>query len=184
MLKIDVPRSELYNEETGKITITKPVRVRLEHSLISVSKWETIYEKPFLTPDPKTDEENKTYIRCMIIGEVPEHTIEILFYRYGRAIQEYIHAPCSATVINRHEKKTPTANRKYVSSEMIYSWMVEFRIDFEAQKWPLQRLMNLIDLCNLMRNDEKMTKEETLRHYKSVNEARRAAAAASRAAKG
>lgn len=174
MLIIDIKNERLYNEETNSFTTPKPITVRLEHSLISVSKYESIWEVPFLPRnknDTKTNDQVESYIKCMVIGEVPEYVYKILLLKYADDIVSYIQSPSTATTINKNEP--PKTNRQFVTSELIYSWMIALNIPFEAQRWHLNRLLTLIEVCNANnKKPSKANKSSVLRKRRELNRQR------------
>lgn len=151
MLEISVPEYEFYDANKNMFFYTKPMTVRLEHSLISISKWESEYKKPFLPsstqPGITGQTEELYYIICMIIGNVPDWMPKILYDNYGDEIREYMGDTRTASVIYRpfDNNKSPA---KTVTSELVYWWMIRFQIPFECDKWHFNRLLTLIDICN------------------------------------
>lgn len=178
MLRITLGPEELFNEDTQEFVKTKPLSIRLEHSLVSISKWESIWEKPFLSFDDKvgkSEEEIRSYIQCMVIGEIPDYALDILFYRYGRDIENYIESPNTATTIRKTNRKSGGKSGSVITSELIYYWMVAFNIPFETQRWHLNRLLTLIDICNIKNSDNKMPRKQAMAQQRSLNAQRRAA---------
>ena len=174
-LRVTVPKFEIYNEETNEFQTFNEVTISLEHSLVSVSKWESKWHKPFLYGD-KTGEELVDYIRCMTISQNINYDI----YNYLpnsviRQITDYIDDSMTATTI----KEDPFNRRsnQIVTSEIIYYWMIAFNIPIECQKWHLNRLLTLIKVCEEKNKpSKKMSKSEINNQYRSINAARRAAA--------
>lgn len=175
MLQIVIPGIELFNAQTNEFTTTKETTLSLEHSLVSVSKWESKWKKPFLTDEPKTREESVDYIRCMTITQnVPEDVYSRIDGETMQKIQAYIDDPMTATWFNEHKKK----NRRgeIVTSELIYFWMVAYNIPFECQKWHLNRLLTLIKVCDVKNSPEKkMGKKEAAEWQRAMNARRKAA---------
>lgn len=174
MLKIVIPSIELY-DETQKIFInTKEYELQLEHSLVSISKWESKWCKPFLAKEDKTKEEIIDYIRCMTITQ----NIDPNVYNYMQQktidkISEYIDAPMTATTFNNKDKKI--TNREIITSEIIYYWMIAFQINWEAQRWHLTRLLTLINVCSIKNQPKKKrTRAEILAEQKALNAERKA----------
>lgn len=167
---------ELYMESEQRFVSTRPVSLRLEHSLVSVSKWEMKWRKPFLVKDPpKTREETIDYIRCMTINQNVDPLVYYAITNKEMAeIQTYIDTQFTATTFDR-SKNGSRANRQIVTSELIYYWMVAYQIPFECQKWHLSRLMTLIEICNVKNQpSKKMSRQEILSQNKALNAARRA----------
>lgn len=179
MLTLNIGQQEFYDSEKSMFVYTDPVRVRLEHSLISVSKWESIWEKPFLPTKGKADgmagrAEENSYIECMIIGEVPDHVPGVLLDSYGKIIREYIEKKNTATIIYRHIPTIPS--RQVVTTELIYYWMIKFGIPFECQRWHLNRLLMLIEVCSIkdtQSKDSRMSSGEAANHIQKLNKARK-----------
>lgn len=175
MLKVTIPSIELYDEAKGEFITTREHTLQLEHSLVSVSKWESKWNKPFLVKEEKSIEETIDYIRCMTITQnVPPDVYNYLTNDIIRKINAYIDAPMTATVFNN--KKTTRQNREVITSEIIYYWMIALNIPFECQKWHLNRLLTLIHVCNIKNQPpEKMNRRELLSRNRALNRARREA---------
>ena len=174
MLTVSIDGSELWDERTERFIYTDPKVIKLEHSLISLSKWESKWEKPFLTKEEKTDQEILDYIRCMTITQnVDPITYSCLSRQNINDIIQYMKAPMTATTIShRHNNKRP--NREQITSELIYYWMVAFRIPFECEKWHLNRLFTLIRVCEIKsQRPKKRSRNEILSDYAAINAARR-----------
>lgn len=175
MLKIFVSGSEWFDEEKQEFVLaTKPTTLLLEHSLLSISKWEAKWKKPFLIDNgDRPMEEMLDYIRCMTINkEVDEAVYHALDLDSIRKIRKYMDDPMSATTITRHKKGPPS--RKIVTSEVIYSWMVKEGIPFECEKWHISRLMKLIEVCSIENGpQEKMSQKEILKQNAAINAMRK-----------
>lgn len=172
MLDLIIPASERYNEETNEFIQTKEQRLCLEHSLISLSKWEAKYEKPFLSSE-KSPLEILDYIRFMTLTQnVSPEVFLGLTKENVDAIQKYIEAPMTATTVTHTNKKR---NTEIVTAELIYYWMIALNIPFECQKWHLNRLLKLIEVCSVKSEPpKKMSKSEILARNRELNAARRA----------
>ena len=175
MLKITVPASERFNEELDEFITIKEHNLQLEHSLVSLSKWESKWCKPFLKKEEKTIAETIDYIRCMTLTQnVDPMVYYCLTPQNYKDINDYIDAPMTATWFNERDNKG--GNREIVTSELIYYWMIALNIPFECQKWHLNRLFTLIRVCSIKNQDpKKMTRSEILSRNKEVNAARRKA---------
>lgn len=172
MLIITIPESEYYDEVNEEFIIYKEQVLQLEHSLVSISKWESKWCKPFLSRDDKPAEEIIDYVRCMTITQ---NVAPDVYYRLTEnnltEINKYIDNPMTATTFHDDSRG---GNREIITSEIIYYWMVTFNIPFECQKWHLNRLLTLIRVCNIKSNPpKKMSKNEILRRNKELNEARK-----------
>lgn len=174
MLMIVVPGVEGWDEAKEEfVTAKPPVTLQLEHSLISLSKWESKWEKPFLSKDRKTREETLDYIRCMNLNPgTPIDVYQRLSSANLKAINQYIDASCTATTI--HESGHSAKSSEGITSELIYYWMVALNIPFECQKWHLNRLLTLIRVCNIKNQPpKKQSKRTTMRQNSALNAARR-----------
>ena len=172
MLEIIIPGLELYNEETNEFICYDDVKLELEHSLVSISKWESKWCKPFLDGKDKTLDEIVDYVRCMTISDNIESDVyDRLTEENLVVINEYIGRPMTATTFNNEKKST---GREIITSEIIYYWMVSFNIPFECQYWHLNRLLTLIKVCNVKNNPpKKMSQKEILARNKALNDARK-----------
>ena len=166
---------EFYNESTGEFINVKDTLLKLEHSLVSVSKWEEHYKKPFLTEDAKTKEETIFYIKCMTINSnVNELVYELLTAEQIESINQYIQDNRTATWFTERDNDS-SVNREQITSELIYYWMIIYNIPQDYQKWHLSRLMALIRICNIKNSpNKKMSEQETLDYYRRIKEQRRA----------
>lgn len=175
MLTITLPSIELFNEETLEFVKTKEQTLQLEHSLVSLSKWESKWEKPFLTQIEKTREESIDYIRCMTLTQnVDPNVYKWITDAVMETVGDYIDKSMTATILPSNDKVT---SREIVTAEIIYYWMIALTIPLECQKWHLNRLLTLINVCSI-KNDtskKKMSPQEVMSRNRSLNEARRKA---------
>jgi len=176
MLQLSIAENEFFNNETQEFIHVKPVTIQLEHSLVSISKWEAKWHKPFLTDGPKTDEEIKDYLRCMTLTQnVNPDTYYGVSNEQIRQIRDYIADPMTATTF-RDEPSKGKGKKQVITSEVIYYQMFALNIPMECQKWHLNRLMTLIRVCAIKNQPEKKMKPgEVTRQYADLNRARRAA---------
>lgn len=174
MLTIIVPGIEMFEEESQEFVSIGDVTLELEHSLVSLSKWEQIYEKPFLGKDKKTTEEVLGYVRVMMQNpNVPEEIISRLSEANIEAINAYIDARMTATWFN--DGPTAPSTRDVITSELIYYWMITFQIPFECERWHLNRLFTLIRVCNLKQaKPKKMSRAEVAARNRELNARRKA----------
>ena len=175
MLKIETPETELWDEYNQCFILVKKQTLFLEHSLISLSRWESNWEKPFLKRnDKKTLAETIDYVRCMTINNnVDPNVYRVLTADNINAINAYVNAKKTATIVyeDKHRSTGET-----VTSELIYYWMVSLGIPFECQKWHLNRLLTLIRVCNVKNSPgKKMGRNALLNRYASLNKKRREA---------
>ena len=174
MLKIIVPESELYDPLTATFSYTKPVTLTPEHSLVSISKWESKWKKPFISQEHSVEEFND-YVRCMTLTQNVDPSVYIRLTTDNRKeIQKYIEDPMTAAVIRSDENGRRST--KFVTSDLIYYWMVEAGIPFDpCQKWHLNRLLTLIRIIGIeRRTDNKKSKADSARQHAAINRARRA----------
>lgn len=173
MLQITIPAIEQWNEQKQEFIQTKEQTLQLEHSLVSLSKWESKWNKPFLSKSDKSYEETLDYIKCMTINQnIDQNVYNGLTNDHINKINKYIEAPMTATTFN--DTKQSKSNREIVTSELIYYWMIALNIPFECQKWHLNRLLTLIRVCNVKNSPpKKMSKRATASHYAQLNAARR-----------
>lgn len=172
MLEITIPANELFIESTQSFVTIHETTIRLEHSLVAISKWESKWHKPFLDRKDKTNDELIDYIRCMCITQnVASETFYALTKQNMADVSNYINDPMTATTI----KHTGRAGRDVVTSEIIYYWMVAYNIPFECQKWHINRLLTLIDVCNAKSQPSKtMNKKSIMASNAAINAERRA----------
>lgn len=180
MLRITIPAVkpvELYDEKTEMFVMTKGLKeqtLQLEHSLLSLSKWESKWCKPFLTNQEKTLEETIDYIKCMTLTQnVDPDAYNYLTEENMRQIKEYIEAPMTATTFS-DDKKSKTG-RETVTAELIYYWMIALQIPFDpCQKWHINRLLTLVKVCNIKNTPpKKRSKRDIMSQNAMLNAARR-----------
>ena len=171
MLRIDVKSTELWDEVNEEFYYVKRQTLSLEHSLVSISKWESKWNKPFLTKEAKSDDETLDYIKCMTLTQnVNPLTYKALTKQDVDRIIEYIGAPMTATTFSEDK----TTSKEIITSEIIYYWMVALNIPFECQKWHINRLLTLIKVCNIKNQPpKKMSKREIMDRNRALNDARR-----------
>ena len=174
MLRLKVVTKEGYDEVVGKFVDGDYIVLELEHSLVSLSKWESKWEIPFLGSDKKTTDQIMDYIRMMFSGtEFPEELVQYLSKKNYDDINAYINAKMTATTFR--EMKQP-ANHEIVTSELIYYWMIALGIPFDCETWHLNRLLTLIKVCNIKnQKPTKMSRAEQMAQQRQLNEERRRA---------
>jgi len=169
VLTITVPKAEYFNDKTQTFIVDEDV-VELEHSLVSMSKWEQRFKKPFLSEGEKTDEELLYYIKCMIISpDFPPDVFERLTQQNVNDINDYINDSATATWFN--DSSTPQRTSETITSELIYYWMFSQGIPKECETWHLNRLTTLLRVFNVKNSKpKKMTAAE----MRKLNQERRA----------
>lgn len=176
MLRVTIPETTLFNNKTNKFIHIQETTLELEHSLISLSKWEQKWHIRFLSPSTKlTQEQSLDYIKCMTITRNVDPNVYLgIPNDVMKQITDYIQDPMTAT--NFSEKHGHNASHgEEVSSELIYYWMTAYQIPWEAEKWHLNRLMTLIRIANLKNQpSKKMSKSDILKQNKALNASRRA----------
>ena len=173
MLQITVPAVEGWDESKQEFVNLKEQTLRLEHSLVSLSKWESKWCKSFFSKKEKTYEETLDYIKCMTLTQNVDPDV---YTRLTRAnvmeINKYIEAPMTATYFSE-DKSSGGGGREQVTSELIYYWMIALNIPPEYQKWHLNRLLTLIRVCEIKNQPpKKMSKGELMRRNSAINAAR------------
>lgn len=174
MLTLNVALQEGYDREKMEFVTLVGFDLMLEHSLVSLSKWESHFKKPFLSGKPKTDEETLWYVKAMILNEeVPAELFSRLKDHHAEAINEYIEDSMTATWFNESANRGKSS--EIITAEIIYYWMIEFRIPTEFQHWHLNRLLTLIKVCNEKNKPpKKMSPREIQQRQRELNERRRA----------
>lgn len=173
MLQLTIPANEVWDEEKQEFVYIKEQTLRLEHSLVSLSKWESKWCKPFYATEEKTYEETIDYIKCMTLNQhIDPDVYRYLTNQNIKDINEYIAAPMTATTFSDNRRGGP---REQITSELIYYWMIELKIPVEFQKWHLNRLLKLIEVCNFKNNPNKskMTHAEIAERNRRLNAERK-----------
>lgn len=180
MLKIVVPSAvigEEFDESNNEFIpiTTKTQTLQLEHSLVSLSKWESKWRKPFLAKWQRTTEEIIDYVQCMTLTQNVNPNVYKALSLMPELLAEvstYIDASMTATTFPKNGNRP--SNREIITSEIIYYWMVSYQIPFECQKWHLSRLLTLINVCNVKNTPpKKMSRSETIARNRALNAARR-----------
>ncbi len=174
MLKITMTIDEMFDEESQEFLPPINIELHLEHSLVSISKWEALYSKPFLTNYEKTYEETLDYIKCMNVDdvEIEDYVYRLISPYDMNRISEYIQSPMTATTINRDDKKG--GPKEIITSEIIYYWMVSYNIPFECQYWHLNRLITLVNVISIKNEPpKKMSKKDLANRNRALNASRK-----------
>ena len=173
-ISIIVPGRDFFDSQTNRFISTKQQKLVLEHSLLSIAKWEMKWHKAYLSMEHKTDEQNLDYIRCMCLTEPSDPMVFFALTKDNvKAISDYISDPMTATTFNRRDKRP---SREIITNELIYFWMAEYNIPFDpCQKWHLNRLMTLIEVAAVKNQPpKKMGKRDILSQNAALNAQRRA----------
>lgn len=166
MLEITIPEKEYFNSEASKIIRLPEVKIRLEHSLLSISKWESKWEKPFLSREKMTGEQLLSYVSFMALDEIDDEILGRMGYEELTKMTEYINGAHSATTFSSREEST---SNKIITSEVIYYWMISYQIPFSCETWPLSRLMNLIRIAQI-KAEEADPKNKRKRTSRTIND--------------
>ena len=172
MLLLTIPAAELFDDRTQEFIKIPEYKLQMEHSLVSLSKWESKWGKPFLSKEPKTAAETIDYIKCMTITQnVNPKVYNSLTTENIEQINKYIDEPMTATTFNEVNN---TRSREIITSELIYYWMFSLNIPMECQKWHLNRLLTLIRVCNIKNAPpKKMSRSDIMSRNAALNAARR-----------
>lgn len=175
MLTVHVPLSEeeFFNEITNEFEDGETFTLQLEHSLVSLSKWESFFEKPFLGPNDKTFEETLWYIEAMTMTpNVPPEVFLKFSQKNLDQIKNYIDAKMTATWFKAEPTKRQT---EIITAEVIYYWMISLKIPFECQHWHLNRLMTLVQVINQKNSPaKKMSRRDAAAQQRRLNAERQA----------
>lgn len=171
-LTITIPARDLWNEDTERFINVKETKLVLEHSLLSISKWEAKFKKPFLVEGAlDTSEKVLYYLECMTITpqNLDPNVYLCLTQENMSEIMKYINDPMTATWFREDKKKKKNKSKDIMTSEVIYWEMIALEIPIEFQKWHINRLMTLIRVCNAKNNPEKMSKEDIAKENAAIN---------------
>ena len=174
MLTLRIPISqEGWDEEKQEFVEPRCQTLQLEHSLVSLSKWESKWQKPFYSKKEMTDEEALDYIKCMTLSKnVDPDVYKHITRENVKEVMDYIENPMTATTFGKNDKGQ--VNKEVSTSELIYYWMIASNIPFECQKWHLNRLITLIRVCSIKNTPpKKRSKREIMSRNAALNAARR-----------
>lgn len=173
MLKLEIPAVELFNDETQEFMDSETVILELEHSLVSLSKWESTLKKPFLGVDSKTDSETVEYVKAMTLNSgVPDDAYLRLSPTQMKEISDYINDTNTATWFS--DKPAPKSSGQTITAELIYYWMIALSIPNEYDTWHLSRLLTLIKVVNEQNAPKKkISRNEQMARQRQLNEERR-----------
>lgn len=176
MLQLIILGEEFYNEETETFINSESILLELEHSLVSLSKWESIYEKPFLGSGQKSREETMGYVMAMILTpNVPEDILSRFKNEHVQKVNAYIESKQSATTFGTMPEQKHKSSGETITAELIYYWMVAFNIPFDCENWHLNRLLSLVRICNLKNSKpQRMSRADLAARNRALNEQRKA----------
>lgn len=176
MLQVEIPDMETWSPATNEFSTIKGGSITLEHSLLSIAKWEAKHHKYFLNNRTLTADELLDYIRCMTVkGNVPDGMYEYLPAEEIRRINEYMEDPMTATWFgeNNRGNPKPRLGGRIVTSELVYYYMIQFGVPIQCEKWHINRLLTLIQVCQAEQNPTKLTGKALAERNTKLNEARR-----------
>ena len=177
MFPLDIPEREFFDDKKQEFIYVKPMRIYLEHSLLSISKGEAKWKTPFLTKQEFTYKESIEYIKCMTVTScVPENAYLAISQADIRAVWKYIDDEMTATWFNDQKEGMPKSKRRSqaVTSELVYYWMVSYGIPFTCEKWHFNRLLTLIRICDIKNTpSKKMKNKDILAQNRALNAERR-----------
>ena len=179
---IHISSEEMWDEEKEEFSEAYHTTISIEHSLISLQKWEAIWHKPFLTEEEHTPEETISYIKCMTLTQnVKDEVYSMLSPKNLEEIEEYISDEMTATTFGEHDGKG-VVDRTQITAELLYYWMIQYNIPYDCRKWHINQLITLIKVCGIKAeeaNDQSKNKKltsEDLSRRAALNKARREAA--------
>lgn len=175
MLEIIIPFTEFYDEASNEFITIEEQKLTLEHSLVSLSKWESKWCKPFLSKEQMTEEESLDYIRCMTLTEnVSPEVYQAIPDSIIKTVSEYIAKPMTATWFSDNGKNGKKGNNRPVTAERIYFWMIALNVPSQYETWHLNRLLTLIRVCDEENKpNKKRSAKSILDDYAALNNARK-----------
>lgn len=173
MLEITIPATDLWDESNQEFISVKECTLKLEHSLVSISKWESKWHIPFLSKEPISEEANRDYIRFMTLNKnVDPNVYYCITPDIYNQIEKYMEDSMTATTFRKDQNRK--INNEQVTAELIYYWMITLGIPIEFQKWHINKLLTLIRVCNVKNTPtKKRSKKEIANDYAAINAKRR-----------
>lgn len=175
MLTLEIGGEEYYDEKQNLFITSKKYKLQLEHSLLSISRWESKWEVAFLSDKEKTREQSIDYIRCMTVrGANDPDVYNYITPEHIELVNDYIGAKMTATTITKRGPKR--GGKKIITSEVVYFWMTQYGIPFDpCEKWHFSRLLMLIEVASAESGpQQKMSMKERLAQNRAINNARKA----------
>ena len=172
---ITIPAQELFIPP-DRFVYTKETTIKIEHSLVSIAKWEAKWHVPFLDENTqKTNEMMIDYVRCMTISQnVDPEIFKFMPPEVIKEVNDYIDDPMTATWFKDANKGR--GRGEIVTNELIYYWMIAQNIPLECEKWHFNHLMTLIRVCSEKNAPQKkMSRRDIYSQNKALNAARRKA---------
>lgn len=173
-ITISIPGVESWDDDNNEFVYTDDIKIVLEHSLVSVSKWESVFEKPFLGPEKKTSEETYAYIHAMCLNEIDGQVLLRLTEQNLTDINDYIESGMTATTFREMPGSKP-GSRAIITNELIRYWMITFNVPLEYETRHLNQLFTLIKVINEKNKPQKkMNRHELAARNRELNAARKA----------
>ena len=173
MLTITVPGIDFWDSEREIFIVRDEFVLELEHSLVTLSKWEQKYEKPYLGPEKHSTEEVLGYVAAMAVTQdlSPEVLVRLSEDNFVE-ISEYINKKASGTFFS--DVMPGKRSSEIITSELIYYWLSAFHIDFNpVENWHLTRLFNLLRVASVKNAPEKKRSRASIaQEQKALNEQR------------
>lgn len=180
MLELHISETELWDPVSEKFLLVKEQSLPLEHSLLSISKWEEKWHKPMplINNERLSGDEFLDYVRCMTISRNPDPLVyRCITAREVEAIMAYINDPHTATWFGN--EKSGGNDKRPLTTELIYHLMFAFGVSKECEKWHLNRLMTQLRVeYEESKPSKKKTPAEIAERHRMLNAKRRAEARA------
>ena len=172
--KIYIPAQDLWDESRGEFISIKEHKLTLEHSLVSLTKYESNWHTPFLSPEEKTQEQVMDYIRCMVMGDdYDDNFIYALTPQDLKKIETYIATDQTASTIPEEKNNTEPKSNELMTSELIYYYLGQIQcLTPTIENWHLSRTLTLIRIASWKQKPEKeLNKKEALAQCEDIREA-------------
>lgn len=173
-LTIFIPEKEMWDDSRGEFISFREHKLTLEHSLVSLTKWESKWHKPFLSPEEKTQEEVVDYVRCMIMDDDVEDDIAYALTPQDlMKVQNYIETEQTGTTIPEDKKSNEPKSNELMTSELIYYYLGQIQcLTPTIENWHLSRTLTLIRVASFKQKPEKeLDKKQALAQCEDIREA-------------